>query len=138
DSWPTKTGGVAAFGAVKSIIKIACQPSRMQLGIHAAIVGLLINDEAFCTSFDNVYVILGIHRADLDGDRRKIGRERAHAVGEITAAHKLGMLARNKEDLAKSLPREMLRFGHDLIDGKCHAQDWIIPRETAILTIIDA
>src|SRR5205809_2310196 len=109
----------------------------MHLGIHAAIVGLLINDEAFGASLDNRHVILGIHRANLNGDRRKIGRERAHAVGEITAAHKLGMLARNKKDLAKSLPREMLRFGHDLIDGKCHAQNWIIPRKTAILTIID-
>src|SRR6266705_2486830 len=48
------------------------------------------------------------------------------------------MLARNKKDLAKSLPREMLRFGHNFIDGKCDAQDRIIPRETAILTIVDA
>src|SRR6185436_19365793 len=48
------------------------------------------------------------------------------------------MLARHKKDLAKSLPREMLRFGHNFIDGKCDAQDWIIPRETAILTIVDA
>src|SRR5215211_899990 len=32
----------------------------------------------------------------------------------------------------------MLRFGHNFIDGKCGAQDWIIPRETAILTIVDA
>jgi len=28
------------------------------------------------------------------------------------------MLARNKKNLAKSLPREMLRFGHNFIDGK--------------------
>src|SRR4029077_3381061 len=55
-----------------------------------------------------------------------------------TAAHKLRMLARHKEDLAKSLPREMLPFGHHLIDGKCDAKDRIIPRETAILTIVDA
>ena len=48
------------------------------------------------------------------------------------------MLARNKKDLAKSLPREMLRFGHNFIDAKCDAQDRIIPRETAILTIVDA
>jgi hypothetical protein len=62
----------------------------------------------------------------------------AHALSEITAAHKLRMLARNKKDLAKSLPREMLRFGHHFIDGKCDAKDRIIPRETAILTIVDA
>src|SRR5205823_3266827 len=132
------TGGVAAFGTVKSIIKIAFRPSRMHLGIHTAIVSLLVNDEAFGASLDNRHVILGIHRADLNGDRRKIGRKRAHALGEITATHKLRMLARNKKDLAKSLPREMLCFGHDLIDGKCDAQDRIIPRETAILTIVDA
>src|SRR4029077_3244900 len=55
-----------------------------------------------------------------------------------TAAHKLRMLACNKKDLPKSLPRQMLHFGHHLIDGKCDAQDRIIPRETAILTIVDA
>jgi hypothetical protein len=32
----------------------------------------------------------------------------------------------------------MLRFGHHFIDGKCDAQDRIIPRETAIPAIIDA
>src|SRR5437899_7760276 len=48
------------------------------------------------------------------------------------------MLACNKKDLAKSLPREILRFGHNFIDAKCDAQDRIIPRETAILTIVDA
>jgi hypothetical protein len=110
----------------------------LNLGIHTAIVCLLINNQAFGTSFDNWRVVLGIHRADLNGDRRKIGRERAHALGEITAAHKLRMLAGNKKDLAKSLPREMLRFGHNFIDGKRDTQDWIIPRETAILTIVDA
>src|SRR5580765_3667587 len=48
------------------------------------------------------------------------------------------MLACHKKDLAKSLPREMLPFGHYFIDGKCDAKDRIIPRETAILTIVDA
>src|SRR5215468_6780689 len=48
------------------------------------------------------------------------------------------MLTRNKKDLAKSLLREVLRFSHNLIDRKCDAQDRIIARETAILTIVDA
>ena len=48
------------------------------------------------------------------------------------------MLARNKKNLAKSLPGEMLRFGHHFIDSKRNAQDRIVPRETAILTIVDA
>ena len=48
------------------------------------------------------------------------------------------MLACHKKDLAKSLPREMLPFGHHFIDGKCNAKDRIIPRETAILAVVDA
>ena len=48
------------------------------------------------------------------------------------------MLARNEKDLAKSLPREMPRFGYYFIDTKCDAKDRIIPRETAILTIVNA
>src|SRR5262249_36816406 len=58
-------------------------------------------------------------------------------LGEITAAHKLRMFTRNKKDLAKSLPRKMLRFCHNFVDVKCHPEDRIIPRETAILTIVD-
>src|SRR5207249_11538410 len=62
----------------------------------------------------------------------------AHAFDEIIATNEFWMLARNQKDLAKSLTREMLRFGNNLINIKCDAQDRIIPRETAILTIVDA
>src|SRR6478735_3873556 len=48
------------------------------------------------------------------------------------------MFARHEKDLAKTLLREMLPFGHHFIDGKSYAKDRIIPRETAILTIVDA
>jgi len=48
------------------------------------------------------------------------------------------MFARHKKNLAKSLPSEMPPFDHRFIDGKCDAKDRIIPRETAILTIVDA
>jgi hypothetical protein len=36
------------------------------------------------------------------------------------------MLTRNKKDLAESLLREVLRFGYNLIDRKCDAEDRII------------
>src|SRR5262245_1668718 len=110
----------------------------MHLRIHIAIVCLLINDKSFGASFDNRRVIPGIHRAYLNRDRGKMGRKGTDALGEITAAHELRMLARNKKDLAKPLPRQMLRFGYNFIDGKCDAKNRIIPRETAILTIVDA
>src|SRR5262245_9517216 len=138
DAEPAKTGCVSAFSAIEPIIEIAFRPGGMHFRIYTAIVSFLINDEAFGAGLDNRHVILSVHRADLDRDRRKIGRKHPRAFAEIIATHKFGMLARNEQDLAKSLPRQMLRFGNDLIDIECDTQDGIIARETAILAIVDA
>jgi len=48
------------------------------------------------------------------------------------------MLAGNKKNLAKPLARQMPGFGNNLIDIKCDAEDRVIPREAAVLTIVDA
>ena len=48
------------------------------------------------------------------------------------------MLAGNKKELPKSKAGEMLRFCDHFIDVKRHTKDRIIPRETAILAIVDA
>src|SRR5262245_16547390 len=110
----------------------------MHLSIYRTVIRLLINDEAFGASLDNWRVILGIHWTELNGNRRKIRSESAHALNEIIAVHKLRMLTGDEKDLAKSLLREIPRFGHNFIYAECDAQNRIIPRKTAILTIVDA
>src|SRR5215813_13243686 len=80
DAEPAKTSRISAFGAIESKIKIAFRPGGMHLRIHTAVVGFLINNEAFGACLDNWHIVLGVHRADLDRDRRKIGRERANAL----------------------------------------------------------
>jgi hypothetical protein len=48
------------------------------------------------------------------------------------------MLARDEKDLPEPVPREVLSFGDDLINVERDAKDRVIPRKTAIPTIIDA
>ena len=110
----------------------------MHLGVDTAIVGLLVNDETFGAGLDNRHVIFRFHRTHLDGDRRKIRSESAHAFSEIIAAHKFWMLARDEKHLPKSLTREMLCLGDHFIHVEGNAQDGIVARETAILTIVYA
>src|SRR5947207_9764993 len=79
-----------------------------------------------------------VMRSHFERDRRKMRRERPNAFGEIVAASKFWVLARDKKNLTKSLTREMLRFGDDFIDIKCDAKDRIIARETAIPAVVNA
>src|SRR6266478_8175093 len=88
-----ETGCIAALGAIESKIKIAFRAGCMHLRVHAAIIGFLIDDEALRASLDNRHIILRLHWSDLDRNRRKIWRERAHAFSEIVTAHKFWMLA---------------------------------------------
>ena len=70
--------------------------------------------------------IATLHRAYLNGNRRKIGSKRANAFGQIIAARKLWMLAGDKKNLTKSLAGKMLCFGHYFVDIKRDAEDRII------------
>src|SRR6267143_969004 len=134
----SKTRRITALGAIQSKIEIAFRPGGVHFGIHATIVGLLINDKALRAGLDNLHIIHCLHWADLDRNRRKLGGKRADALSKIIAAHKFWMLARDQKDLAKSLTREMPRFRDNLINIERDAKDRIIARETAIATIVDA
>src|SRR5881394_608731 len=138
DAEPAKTRRITALDAIEPKIKIAFRAGGMHFRINPAIVGLLINDKPFGARFHDRHVILRFHRAHFDRDRRKIRSERPNAFGEIVAASKFWVLARDKKNLTKSLTREMLRFGDDFIDIKCDAKDRIIARETAIPAVVNA
>src|SRR5690242_6236495 len=83
DAEPSKSRRVSALGTIKAKIEIALGASRVHLGIDTAIVSLLVNDETFGAGLDNRHVIFRFHRTHLDGDRRKIRGESAHAFSEI-------------------------------------------------------
>src|SRR4029453_15884419 len=110
----------------------------MHFGIDAAIVGLLVNDKSLRASFDNWHITLCFHRAHLDGNRRKIWRERPQKGRQIVAAYKFGMLAGDEKDLPKSLTSEMLPFGDDFVEVEGDAKNRIVARETAVVTVVDA
>ena len=110
----------------------------MHFSIDAAIISFLIDDEPIRAGFDNRDIIVDFHRANLDGNRRKIWRERANAIGKIIAIHKFWVLASDEKDLPESLACEMLSFRDDFIDIERDAKDRIVTRETAITTVVNA
>src|SRR5262249_52423493 len=110
DAQPPKTSRIPTLGAVEPKIKIALWPGSMHLGVNTAIVGFLINHEPFRTCLDNRHIILSLHWTQFYRDRRKSRDEGPHAFSQVIPADELWMFTRDKENLAKSLSGEMLRF----------------------------
>ena len=96
DAEPAKPGGVSALGAIQPPVEIAFRPGGVHLGINAAIVGFLVNDEAVRAGGDERLVIFGFHRPDFEREGRKIRGESTHAIGQIIAANKFRMFARRR------------------------------------------
>src|SRR5207249_3309204 len=126
DTEPAKPRRVPPLGAIESKIEIAFRPGGVHFGIDTAIIRLLINDEPFGASLDNRHIVIHLHRAHLDGNRRKIRGDDPHAFSQVVAAHKFWMLARDEKDLTEALTREMLRFGNHFILVERNAKDRII------------
>ena len=104
----------------------------MHRGINFAVISFLINDEAFRACFDDRNIIRSFHWPDFDRDRRKIRRERAHAFREIILTNEFRMLARDEQNLAKTLRGQMPRFRAHLIEIERDAQDRIVARKSAV------
>src|SRR6185437_6971884 len=77
-------------------------------------------------------------RAYLDGNRGKMRSKRANALDKIVAPREFRVLASDQKNLTKSLTRQMLSFGDDLIEIQGDAKNRIIARKTAILAVVDA
>ena len=138
DSNPTKSSGVTALGTIEPPIEIAFRTRGMHFGVDLAIICFLINDEGFGSGADQRPVFVRFHWPDLNRDRRKIRREGAHAVGQISAADEFRMLASHKQDLTESRGCQMPGLGHHLIVIEGDAQNGIVPRKSTVAAIVDA
>src|SRR5207247_9875704 len=99
DPGPATPRRVPPLGAIESKIEIAFRPGGVHFGIDTAIIRLLINDEPFGASLDNRHIVIHLHRAHLDGNRRKIRGDGPHTLSQVVAAHKFSMLARDAKAL---------------------------------------
>ena len=101
-----ETGGVSAFGSFQPPVEIAFRPRRVHFGVHGAVVGFLINDQAVGAGLHQRAVVLGFHRPKLQREAGHLGVQRANAIGQVLAGDKLGMLARDQQEVAEALFRK--------------------------------
>src|SRR4029077_6422215 len=132
DAETTEAGSIGAFGSFETPIKIALGPGSVHIGVNSAVVGFLIDDEAFSAGFDDWAILVGLHGADFEGDARDFVVESADAIGHVVGGNKFGMFAGDEEDVAEAVGEELAGFFEDFLDGKCNSQNWVIPGEAAV------
>src|SRR5512133_2765451 len=102
----------------------------MQLIINAAVIRLLIDDQAFRTGLDDWNVLLSFHRSDFDRDRGKIVAQSADTFGKIIMTNEFWVLTGNEKELPKTGGHKMARFFYNFVDGKGDPQNCIFARKS--------
>jgi hypothetical protein len=134
----TEAGVVGAFGSFETPIEIALRPGSVHIGVNCAVVGFLIDDEAFGAGFDDWAIFAGFHRANFEGDAGDFVVEGADAIGHVIGGNELRMFAGDEEDVAEAVGEEFTGFFEDFVNGKGNSQNRVIPREAAVFAIVDA
>jgi hypothetical protein len=110
----------------------------VDLFVDGAVVSFLVNDETFRASFGERAIFSGFHGADFERDGGKFVVQNGNAIAKVIAGNEFGMLAGNEENIAKALAGEFTCFTADFIDAEGDSKDWIVAREAAIFTVVDA
>src|SRR6516164_3332231 len=82
DAESAKASPIRSFRRIQPIIEVALWSSRVQVGINAALIRFLINNQTFGAGAHDRDVIVGFHWADLDCDGRKHWRERPNTFNQ--------------------------------------------------------
>jgi hypothetical protein len=99
-------------------------------------IGFLINDETFGSVVDQFPVLVVLHRANFDSDRRNECFEGIDALLKVAVRDEFRVLARDEEDISKAQIVKMFGLGDDLGDAESGAKNWVIPGKSAILAVI--
>ena len=84
---------VTALRAGKAPLEVFFGPGGVHFGIEGAVIGLVINDEAFSAGFDHALVVRGLHGADFDADGGDEVPDGADALFEVAVADEFWVLA---------------------------------------------
>lgn len=133
-----EAAGVGALGAVEAPSEVFLGSGGVELGVGFAVVGFLIDDEAFRAAGDEFGVLVVLHRAHLDGEGGDEGGEAAQAFLEVSVGDELRVLAGDEEEIAEAESVQVAGLGGDLGGGEGGAQDRVVARETAVAAIVDA
>ncbi len=126
DADATEAAEVAAFGAGEAPVEVFLGAGGVHDGIDIAVIGFLVDHEAFGTGFDHALIFGGFHGADFDADGGDEGADGANAGFEVAVADEAGVFAGDEEDVAEALGDEVAGFGDDLVDGECGAEDGVV------------
>lgn len=138
DADATEAATVGALGAFEPPVEVLFGAGGVEGFVGVAVVGLLVDDEAFGTGFDKLGVLMVFHGADFDADGGEEGGELANNVLEVTVGDKLGMLPGDEEEVAEALGVQVAGFLQHLLGVEGGAQDGVVPREAAIGAVVDA
>jgi hypothetical protein len=98
----------------------------VQVGIHGAVVGFLINDQPLGAGLHDGLVLDAFHRADLERNAGHLLAQGAHARGQVIARDKLRVFTRDEQEVAETLGRQRARLAAHLVHGQGHTQDRIV------------
>ena len=126
DADAAEAAEVAAFGTGEAPVEVFFGAGGVHDGVDVAVIGFLIDNEAFGAGFDHALVFGGFHGADFDADGGDEGADGADAGFEVAIAHEAGVFASDKEDIAEALGDEVAGFGDDLVDGEGGAEDGVV------------
>ena len=135
---PAESSRIGALRAGEAPVKILLRPGGVKGSVGLAMIGLLIDDEAFCTGLDHGSVLGGFHRSHLQRQTRNFRHQRPHAALQVAARDEFRMLSGDEQKIAEAFRGEMPRFLHHRFDFERDAQDGILAGKTAIRAGIDA
>jgi hypothetical protein len=138
DAEAPESRGVSALRGFETPIKIAFGPGGVHVLIDGAIVGFLINDEAFGAGLNQGTVAIGIHGADFERDARNFVLQRGDAIAEVIGGDEFRMFTSDEQEIAKALFLESAGFAQDFFDRKGDAQNGVVARKPAVTAVVNA
>ena len=138
DAKAPKACGVCPLRRFHAPVEVPLRPGRVHGAIDSAVVGFLVHHQSFCPGLHQRAVFRSLHGRDFQREARHFLVEEADASRHVIYRDKLGMLARDEQNIAKALPQQRPRLALDLLRGERHAQDGVAARKAAVLAGIDA
>ncbi len=138
DTKSTKACRIGAFGSFQTPVKIPLWSGCVHVCVNLAIVSFLIDNQAIRAGFDQRSIFVCFHWAELKRDAGNLGVEGANAFREVTIGNKFGMLARNQQEISKTLSFQRARFAEYVVHCERDAKNRIVARESTVFAIIDA
>jgi len=127
DPDPAETPGVGPLGTVEAPVKVLLGSCGMQLGVAFAVIGLLVDYEAFRSAGDQLRVLGVFHGADFDSKGGNKGCEAVQALLEVSLGYEFRVLPSDQKEIPEALAVQMSCLCFDLVRSQGGPQDGVVP-----------